>query len=300
MSIALRTKSLTSAIGKMTLFAAIATFIIPAPLHAEGGGPVGIAIASAPEQSSGVCFGENSVETLNCARKKCAAGDVYSASDCLRVLWCYPMGWSADIFVQVPEIHGHEYTCGWSSPAQLKAAIAVKCSNPFLIECLAVQVWSPDGKEVDVAVLDQVTDKPKDDNDTAWVLNDHPIRPALDLYGGPEFNDETLIFSLFCDRQSGSVSLLMREVGEVDEPAGENTCATLSTGGEPLKFCGSTIPNELAGIPDFNGSSPISDFSKFDLSTARSLNVAIKGRSTDFAFGPGNDRPKRFHALCKG
>lgn len=62
-------------------------------------GPIGIAFAQAPEQSSGVCTGQSTDKTLACARAKCVDGGAM-AQDCLRVKWCYPAGWSADLFVQ--------------------------------------------------------------------------------------------------------------------------------------------------------------------------------------------------------
>ena len=109
---------------------------------------VGIAIAEAPEQSSGVCVGQNAVQSLNCAKEKCARDPETRASDCLRVLWCYPMGWTADIFMQSSEVHWHEYSCGWSSQEQLIKAVDLKCSDDFLIECTAVRIWSHNGEEV--------------------------------------------------------------------------------------------------------------------------------------------------------
>ena len=71
-------------------------------------GPIGIAFAEAPEQSSGVCTGQSTDKTLACAREKCVEGGAM-AQDCLRVKWCYPAGWSADLFVQHQEgLHWHE------------------------------------------------------------------------------------------------------------------------------------------------------------------------------------------------
>ncbi|MEX0347215.1 MAG: hypothetical protein AB3N20_19995 [Rhizobiaceae bacterium] len=110
----------------------------------------GIAFSEAVEQSSGVCFGDNPVDAMQCARDKCAAGGA-EARDCLRVKWCYPAGWSADIFLQHQEgPHWHEYLCGWDSRESVLRAAEVACDRSlrsYLIECSAVRLWSPEGVE---------------------------------------------------------------------------------------------------------------------------------------------------------
>ncbi len=113
----------------------------------------GIAFAQAPEQSVGYCTGVNAVNTLNCARAKCAAGGA-SASQCLRQAWCYPGGWSADIFVQISEgPHFHDFVCGMQTRAQAEAAVKVKCDKAFQpnqIECKAVRFFDEAGTEFPV------------------------------------------------------------------------------------------------------------------------------------------------------
>lgn len=112
---------------------------------------LGIAFAEAPEQSSGVCTGGNPEKTLACAREKCVAGGA-EARDCARVAWCFPAGWSADIFLQHREgPHWHEYLCGWETREAAEKAAAIKCDRSmrdYLIECSAVRFWDPDGKEI--------------------------------------------------------------------------------------------------------------------------------------------------------
>ena len=113
----------------------------------------GIAFAQAPEQSVGYCTGVNAVNTLNCARAKCAAGGA-PASQCLRQAWCYPGGWSADIFVQINEgPHFHDFVCGMQTRAQAEAAVKVKCDKAFQpnqIECKAVRFFDEAGTEFPV------------------------------------------------------------------------------------------------------------------------------------------------------
>jgi len=116
-------------------------------------GPIGIAFAEAPEQSSGVCTGQSTDKTLACARAKCVEGGAM-AEDCLRVKWCYPAGWSADLFVQHKKgIHLHEYLCGWDSKEAVMAAIEVACDRQrrsFISGCSAVRLWDDNGRELEV------------------------------------------------------------------------------------------------------------------------------------------------------
>lgn len=130
------------------ILALCATIAIAAQAGAEG-----VAFAEAPEQASGVCFGDNPVDTLQCARQRCAEAGA-EPGDCLRVRWCYPAGWSADVFVQHQEgPHWHEYLCGWETREAAMKAAAIACDRtlrPYLIECAAVRLWSPEGMESDV------------------------------------------------------------------------------------------------------------------------------------------------------
>ena len=130
------------------LFASAFAFAAPADAARKG-----IAFAQAPEQSVGVCTGINAVNTLNCARAKCAAGGA-PASQCLRQAWCYPGGWSADIFVQISEgPHFHEFICGMTTRAAAEAVVTVKCDKtvrPNLIECKAVRFFDEAGTEFPV------------------------------------------------------------------------------------------------------------------------------------------------------
>ncbi len=116
-------------------------------------GPVGIAFVQAPEQSQGVCVAGNLDRAFACARQKCVEGGA-ETRDCLRVAWCYPAGWSVDVFMQHREgLHWHDYSCGWASRETALKAADVKCDralNPDLIECAAVQLWDPTGAEIAV------------------------------------------------------------------------------------------------------------------------------------------------------
>lgn len=138
----------------LLLFASCAffSFAPSQPLAQEG--PKGVAFVEAPEQGSGMCFSDNADKGFACAKDKCMKSGALS-QDCLRVKWCYPAGWSADIFQQHQDgPHWHKYLCGWNSRADLEAAIKLSCegsAKSYLIECAAVGMWSPEGKEIKLA-----------------------------------------------------------------------------------------------------------------------------------------------------
>jgi hypothetical protein len=114
-------------------------------------GPMGIAFVQAPEQGAGTCIANNPDRGFACAKEKCVAAGA-PASECLRVQWCYPHMWAADVFVQNQEgVHWHEYLCGWDSRETLEAAVAVKCDRTlraYLLECSVVEMWSDLGEAV--------------------------------------------------------------------------------------------------------------------------------------------------------
>lgn len=141
-------------------FTAAAAFILlglaalPA-LHtgaAAQDGPLGVAFVEAPEQGSGMCFSQNADRGFECARQQCMESGA-EARDCLRVKWCFPAGWSADVFVQHKEgPHWHVYLCGWQAEADLDAAIEIVCQGSaakYLMECAMAGKWDANGARVD-------------------------------------------------------------------------------------------------------------------------------------------------------
>ncbi|WP_035872830.1 hypothetical protein [Cucumibacter marinus] len=129
-------------------FAAIALLALVSALPAQAQ-QIGVGVAQAPEAGMGVCFGEGADATLACARQACMEESGLGPSDCLRTNWCYPAGWTADIFMQHQEgLHWHEVACGWNDRAQLEKAVAVKCESEWLIECSIVRMWDNQGEEI--------------------------------------------------------------------------------------------------------------------------------------------------------
>jgi len=119
------------------------------PARAQG--PLGIAYVAAPEAASGTCTGANPDEAFACARRACAKGGV-QPGQCLRVAWCFPAGWSTDVFMQDNNgLHGHEFSCGWPSRELAEAAAALRCDKSKrerVAFCEVVRVLGPDGGEV--------------------------------------------------------------------------------------------------------------------------------------------------------
>jgi len=122
------------------------------PDRSKADGTQGIAFVEAPEQGGGVCLSDNADRGFQCARAQCMESGAL-ASDCFRVKWCYPAGWSADIFKQHQGgHHWHHVLCGWDSEADLDAAIDIACKGSaaeYLIECMTVAKWSPDGTKTE-------------------------------------------------------------------------------------------------------------------------------------------------------
>ena len=139
--------------GNPAIATLLAAWLLPAAAACAQNGPVGIAFVEAPEQASAVCISDNADRAFECAREKCMESGA-AASDCLRVKWCYPAGWSADIFMQHKEgLHWHTYLCGWQTESDLDAAIQIACegsSAEYLMECSPVMKWDSGGKQIDL------------------------------------------------------------------------------------------------------------------------------------------------------
>lgn len=118
---------------------------------AAASGPVGIAYVEAPERAAATCVAANPDRAFACAREKCVAEGV-AGRDCLRVAWCFPAGWSVDVFMQNRDgFHWHEFTCGLGSREHAERLAALQCDRalaPELLECTAVRFFDPEGREL--------------------------------------------------------------------------------------------------------------------------------------------------------
>lgn len=110
---------------------------------------VGIAFVQAPAQGSGVCAGNTPDDAFACAIKQCVKSGAES-QNCIRTNWCFPSGWSADVFLLHNEgVHWHEVTCGWPSQNAALEAAKITCDRKerdFIVDCTVVQIYDPEGK----------------------------------------------------------------------------------------------------------------------------------------------------------
>ncbi len=120
---------------------AVLTLIFPATAQSD---VRGIAFVQAAEQSSGICVDTNAEAAIACARAECVAGGA-AQEHCELMSWCYPAGWSVDIFAQHQAgPHWHDFSCGWPTRSAAMKAAAILCDEaerPYLIECAPRRWW---------------------------------------------------------------------------------------------------------------------------------------------------------------
>ena len=72
--------------------------------------------------------------------------------ECYLVNWCYPAGFTVDIFVQLTEgFHSHWTYCGFASRAEAMTVAEILCDpadKPYIATCEVVRLWDPDGNDV--------------------------------------------------------------------------------------------------------------------------------------------------------
>jgi hypothetical protein len=107
----------------------------------------GIAFVQAPEQSQGVGLGHTPQEAIDNALAQCVGGGALR-DECIVTTYC-DYGWSIDIFAQHEAgNHWHENFCGLPDRAIAENVASVICkrdARPYLIECMLVQVYDPEG-----------------------------------------------------------------------------------------------------------------------------------------------------------
>ncbi|MEO0547719.1 MAG: hypothetical protein AAF035_12315 [Pseudomonadota bacterium] len=138
---------------RRTAFAlsALLTAALPAPSTAQE--RMGIAFVQAPEQSTGLCVAATAEQAFACATKKCTDGGALAA-DCLRTNWCFPAGWSVDVFLQHNEgVHWHEVSCGWATKSAALTAAKVICDpqeRQYVVDCTVTGLYDPQGQLADL------------------------------------------------------------------------------------------------------------------------------------------------------
>ncbi|QQA44039.1 hypothetical protein [Pelagovum pacificum] len=131
----------------MTRFATTA-FALAAIAAAGPAAAQSVAFAQAPEMSNGTAFAATVGEAIDQAVAQCVEGGAME-EDCIVTTACADAGYSIDIFLQHQEgIHWHETFCGLADQPVAEAVAESVCDStlrPYLIECMLVQVWDPDG-----------------------------------------------------------------------------------------------------------------------------------------------------------
>lgn len=106
----------------------------------------GIGIAQSPDETFQACHGANPQAALDCARDKCRKS---GGSNCMRVRWCYPAGYSGAMSYLADRAITHvALHCGAPGEAALLAALAARCqADASATECRLMVLWTPDGSE---------------------------------------------------------------------------------------------------------------------------------------------------------
>lgn len=132
----------------MRLLAVLLSLCLPGMAAAQ---PLGIAFVQAPEQAQGMAMGATPEAAFAAATQRCIEGGALP-EDCLPTNWCFPAGWSIDLFVQHREgLHWHEVHCGLPDRglaityAEFACDIGVRTD---LTDCMLVQLWDPEGNSV--------------------------------------------------------------------------------------------------------------------------------------------------------
>lgn len=112
--------------------------------------PMGIAFVEAPEQGSGVALSNIPAEAFELATLRCMDSGALP-EDCMAVAWCFPAGWSVDLFQQHREgPHWHVFHCGLPDRDTALAVAGAICEaglKDYLIECAPVRLFNPEGTE---------------------------------------------------------------------------------------------------------------------------------------------------------
>lgn len=128
------------------VFVAAVWLLVGAAGAAAQDGTQGMAIAMSPDENFQACHDDSADDALNCARSKCRSE---GGSNCLRVRWCYPAGYSGTMsYLEKRELTQLAFLCGAPTEAALMRMLAALCaSDPDATECRLMVLWTPDGSE---------------------------------------------------------------------------------------------------------------------------------------------------------
>ncbi len=158
--------------------------------------------------------------------------------------------------------------------------------------------------ETPMAQLDtdqEAADQPAPDageGPTGWYLDAGEPDETLALFYGVEGNDELTQLVFLCLPGVGKVDVLVMESSESYKP-GQGACVTFSTDGSSgSKFCGATVPNELAGIPGLEAVAPISDPLFQNLKPSGNLTMEVDGQKSEIPLATIADSADKFVKSC--
>lgn len=168
-------------------------------------------------------------------------------------------------------------------------------------ETKAIAIQTAEGTPPPEDDAEQQEGEPEADNSegpTGWFLDAGEPDETVALYYGVEGNDELTDLVFLCLPGTGKVDILVMESSEKYK-AGEGACVTFSTeGAAGSKFCGATVPNELAGIPGLEAVAPINDPIFQSLKPAGNLTLDIDGEKSDIPLDTLADSAATFVKSC--
>lgn len=129
----------------------------------------------------------------------------------------------------------------------------------------------------------------------AWRL-DTETSEAFLSYGTD--NAEELVISFSCKTGGGTIRIFIAETGEDLKPS-QSITASLTAGAVTSKARGRTQPNELAGIPSFDGTLPAADPLFTALVKAERLVMTVGATSQEAPLQDLGDKADRFIRSCR-
>jgi hypothetical protein len=129
----------------------------------------------------------------------------------------------------------------------------------------------------------------------AWRL-DTEASEAFLTYGTD--NAEELVISFSCKTGGGTIHIFIAETGEDLKPE-QPVIASLVASAVTSKVKGNTRPNELAGVPSFEGELPASDPLFKALSTAGRLVMKVGKSSQEAPLQDIGDKADKFISACR-
>lgn len=131
-------------------------------------------------------------------------------------------------------------------------------------------------------------DKPK------WTMNSEKTEVTL-AYGD---DSEETDLALICKPHSNSVKIFVGETDKSLKPKMQVT-VTFSAGAAKATVAGKTLPNELAGIPSFEGELAATDPLFDAMATAPSISIKVAKTTRDIPLKTMGSKAGAFSKACR-